>query len=79
MSSSLCHPTRFEVPTGPREPHVQAELVGLQARNPEDGLTRLPSPGDHESNQPVKPFWSMQRMPSAPQGSLRHQGEWFLF
>lgn len=44
-SSEVC-----EVPTGPREPRAQAEMVGLRARNPEGGLSRLASPGGHEAS-----------------------------
>lgn len=50
VSSSLCRPARCEVPTGPREPRAQAEMVALKARNPEGGLSRLASPGGHEAS-----------------------------
>lgn len=79
MSSSLCRPARFEVPTGLRGPRGRAEMASLMARGAEGGLAHLASPGGHDLNQPEQHFWSMQGMPSAPWGSPRHQGMWFVF
>lgn len=50
VSSALCRPARCEVPTGPREPRAQAEMVGLKARDPEGGLSHLASLGGREAS-----------------------------